>query len=258
VLQQVENAPATEYQQQVGGTGSLQIADALRTVGDRRILGFGCNSVSCSVEAKLAGDVGHNVFQISAVAPEPGLAIDILSGTIRALTGRYAELEVKRALRDQARLDAQLSRYREEQAESERRLTVFLESNRIWNSVPRLAAQADSLQRIVDVRRFSVATMVRSIEEAKIRAISSPQPFFIIEQSSAVDDAVSVPALFGVIRAALLGVASGVILLFGAFLIFGRDDIALLLRALPQRLKLTCEAWIHEIESLNRHVNTEG
>lgn len=255
VLRQVETALATEHAQQVGGADSLRIVDALRDVNHRRLLRSGCSKIACTVEAKLAADIGQNALRISAEAPEPGLAVDILSEVIRALSSRYGELEVRRAIRDQERLDAQLSRYRAQLADAERQFALFLESNRVWNSVPRLAAQADSLQRIVEVRRSSVASMIRSIEEAKLRTIASPQPYFIVEQTATVSDALPVPVLFGAMRAALLGAASGIILLFGAFLLLGRDDIVLLLRICPARLRALCEAWISEIHLLENHVS---
>ena len=161
----------------------------------------------------VTSDLGAGTVTVKTVAPWPILAEKMTRRILDLVNVFNVEELQSQARAERAFIEDRMHAAQRELEDAEDQLEAFLTQNRTYQTSPKLTIEAGRLQRRIDLRQQTYATLVGEYEEARIREIRNTPVITVVDPPEG-----SARVRFKVLVLVLVGLAAGVA--FGVALAF--------------------------------------
>jgi len=165
------------------------------------------------VAASASLKTGVVTFKVTADNPE--LARQIAARLLERVNGFNLESRSAQAAMERRFMEARLEEVRADLRVSEDRLQNFLDENRNYRASARLSLDQERLQRDVEMHQSVATALAQAYEQAKLDELRDTPVITVLEQPRAA----VIPNSRGLVKAALLAVFVGALLMMVAILL---------------------------------------
>ena len=147
-------------------------------------------------------DPEAGLVTITATAPWPDLSEALGRALLEEGNDFNLQRRQDRAHQERVFVEGRLNEAREELAAEESAMKAFLDSNRMYESSPRLRFERDAIQRRLDVRQQVYLSLAQAYEQARIEEVRNTPVLAVIEApegSAEIETGPIVRAVFGVV-----------------------------------------------------------